>query len=155
MADAASPPRVVLDTNVCLDLFVFGDARLQPLHEALRAGRVQAVTRADCREEWLEVLGYPRLGLDASRRQQAAQDYDACMSRLAASSADPTGVVLPRCADRDDQKFLELAAETAASILLTRDRELLRLARRTAAWLAILTPQDWCQAATIGHARRA
>ena len=48
--------------------------------------------------------------------------------------ADPTPVsaaiaALPRCRDRDDQKFLVAAAQCAADLLITRDKELLRLAR--------------------------
>ena len=37
---------------------------------------------------------------------------------------------LPACRDPDDQKFLALAAACGARVLLTKDLELLRLARR-------------------------
>ncbi len=37
--------------------------------------------------------------------------------------------ILPRCRDTDDQKFLELAARCKAEMLVTRDKQLLRLAR--------------------------
>lgn len=139
-----SKPRceiVVLDTNVCLDLFVFRDPRAQPLHDALRSGRLQAVTRADCRAEWRAVLAYPRLALNETAQQQAAADYDAFLQECSAPLADEP---LPRCRDADDQKFLELAGAARATILFTRDAELLRLARRTAARFAILTPESWC-----------
>lgn len=141
-----SKPRidiVVLDTNVCLDLFVFRDPRAQPLRDALHAGHLQAVTRADCRAEWQAVLAYPRLALDAALQQQAAIDYDALLRECSASSVDEP---LPRCRDPDDQKFLELADAAQAAILFTRDTELLRLARRTAARFAIITPESWCAA---------
>ena len=36
---------------------------------------------------------------------------------------------LPRCRDADDQKFLELAATAGADVLVTKDRELLRMKR--------------------------
>ena len=36
---------------------------------------------------------------------------------------------LPRCRDRDDQKFLILAARCHADLLITRDKQVLRLAR--------------------------
>ncbi len=53
---AMIPKRIVIDTNVCLDLFVFRDARWAALLAALRDGTLQAVTRADCRDEWQIVL---------------------------------------------------------------------------------------------------
>ena len=59
----ADVPRVVLDTNVCLDLLLFGDPRAAALHAALRAGTVIAMTDEHCRAEWLRVLAYPQLGL--------------------------------------------------------------------------------------------
>ena len=37
---------------------------------------------------------------------------------------------LPRCADPDDQKFLELARDCRADLLLTKDGDLLALATR-------------------------
>ena len=39
---------------------------------------------------------------------------------------------LPQCRDRDDQKFLELAHRAQADWLVSKDRELLRMARRIA-----------------------
>ena len=141
----AAAPRIVLDTNVCLDLFVFRDPQVAPLQAALQAGRLHAVTREDCRAEWLGVLAYPQLALDAAQRQLAAQAFDACVVCLPPAEADGQAAFkLPRCADPDDQKFLELAARAQAAILLSRDLALLRLARRTAPWLAIMTPQAWC-----------
>ena len=37
---------------------------------------------------------------------------------------------LPRCADPDDQKFLELARDCAADMLITKDGDLLTLVTR-------------------------
>ena len=57
----------------------------------------------------------------------------------------PLPIVLPRCRDPDDQRFLELARDAGAAALVTRDRELLRLARRTMrmARFDVLTPESW------------
>ena len=51
---------------------------------------------------------------------------------------------LPHCRDADDQKFLELAARCRADVLVTRDRQLLRLARHRLRPppFAILTAED-------------
>jgi putative PIN family toxin of toxin-antitoxin system len=134
--------RVVLDTNVCLDAFVFDDPRAAPLVAALLAGDVEAVTRADCRDEWLGVLAYPALKLDEVRRVEAAARFDRLTTLLA--HVVPSAK-LPRCRDPDDQKFLELAASSEASVLFSRDAEVLRLANRTVrdGLFAILRPEDW------------
>jgi|APAra7269096870_1048528.scaffolds.fasta_scaffold02604_3 putative PIN family toxin of toxin-antitoxin system len=146
----ATLPRLVLDTNVCLDLFVFGDASCATLRDALRAGAVQAVTDAACRDEWLRVLGYPQLALDAARRAAAVAAFDESVRLLptAGRPVVPAMPKLPRCADPDDQRFLELAQASGAQWLLSRDRELLKLARRTRRehGFDILTPQAWAPA---------
>ena len=152
----ATLPRLVLDTNVCLDLFVFGDASCATLSDALRAGAVQAVTDAACRDEWLRVLGYPQLALDAARRAAAVAAFDASVRLLptAGRPVVPAMPKLPRCADPDDQRFLELAQASGAQWLLSRDRELLKLARRTRRehGFDILTPQAWTRVYSAGAA---
>lgn len=137
------PPRIVLDSNVCLDLFAFADPAVAPLLHALRDGRVRAVTDAACRDEWLRVIEYPKLGLDAALREACRRDYDG-LFELHADAAAPT-TALPRCADPDDQKFLELAHAAQARWLLSRDHALLVLGRRTAraGLFDILTPRAW------------
>lgn len=136
--------RVVLDTNVCLDAFVFDDPRAAALVAALTAGDVEAVTRADCRDEWLGVLAYPALKLDGTRRAEAAARFDRAVTLLADAGAR-SGVSLPRCRDPDDQKFLELAASSGAAVLFSRDAEVLRLAKRAVrdGLFAIMRPEDW------------
>ena len=55
---------------------------------------------------------------------------------------------LPACRDPDDQKFLELAQASGAQWLISKDRDLLKLARRTrkAGWFLILKPEQWSPA---------
>ena len=134
--------RVIIDTNVCLDLFVFHDPRWAPLLAALEAGAVEAVTRDDCRNEWLRVLDYPHLPLDEASKQQAATRFDALIVRIAPT---PHATPLPICTDRDDQKFLELARDAEAQCLITKDKALLKLARKTAraGLFAIVKPESW------------
>ncbi|KRF02212.1 toxin [Frateuria sp. Soil773] len=140
------PPRIVLDTNVCLDLFLFGDPQSAALHAAMREGAIEAVTRRDCREEWLRVLHYPQLPIDETLRPGLAQAFDALVRCLPDGEAEAEpGVALPRCADPDDQKFLELAQAAGARWLVSKDNELLRLAPRCAReglfWIGL--PQAW------------
>ncbi|MBC7514672.1 MAG: putative toxin-antitoxin system toxin component, PIN family [Herminiimonas sp.] len=138
------PNRLVLDTNVCLDLFVFRDPRRAALAAALQDGSIEAVTCADCRNEWLAVLHYACFALDETRRAQCIAQFDAVI-RCLEIEGNPQGAVLPRCSDKDDQKFLELARDSNASVLLTKDRALLKLAGkcRRAGFFAIADPQAW------------
>lgn len=139
--------RIVLDTNVCLDLFVFDDPRCARLRDALHDGDVIAVTDDACRDEWLRVLRYPELRLDEAMREVAEARFDValrhCSSLLLHESDLPA---IPRCRDPDDQKFLELAARVQARWLLTRDDHLLALAKRARreGLFAILAPSEWC-----------
>jgi putative PIN family toxin of toxin-antitoxin system len=138
--------RIVIDTNVCLDLFVFRDPRWIPLLDALRSGELEAVTRDDCRTEWLMVLQYPHLPLDEQSRPGAISAFDnliACL--LPHDMPGRNDVRLPVCTDRDDQKFLELARDSSAAILITKDKALLKLAKRTAkaGMFHIMTPEKW------------
>lgn len=141
----ADVPRVVLDTNVCLDLFVFDDPRLARLREALRAGTVVAVSDAACRSEWHRVLAYPALGLAPDQVAAAIDAFDALLQPAPETGA-PATPGLPRCRDPDDQKFLDLASRCRARWLLSRDDHLLSLARRAArvGGFEILPPQAWC-----------
>ncbi len=140
------PKRIVIDTNVCLDLFVFCDPRWAALLAALQNCSVQAVTRDDCRTEWLKVLDYRHLPLDVDTRPVAIAAFDALITRLDAEALRPRAEVrLPICSDPDDQKFLELARDSGAQILITKDKALLKLARKTvrAGLFSILTPDKW------------
>ena len=138
-------PRIVLDTNVCLDLFVFGDPAVAVLREALASGAVIGMTSDACRSEWERVLAYPVLRLDEAARAARRVEYDAAMREV--DGACPPHIALPRCADPDDQKFLELAAACGARWLLSRDDALLKLARRMKRDGAfdILAPREWVE----------
>ena len=140
-----SVPRVVLDTNVCLDLLLFGDPRCAVLRSALAGGAVHAISDAECRDEWLRVLGYPQLHLDDERRATLVQAFDELMHAMPDDATAREPVPLPRCADPDDQKFVQLAFASGARWLVSRDRDVLALGRRTAraGWFEIVTPQAW------------
>jgi putative PIN family toxin of toxin-antitoxin system len=152
------PKRVVIDTNVCLDLFVFRDPRWQPLLAALECGSLQAVTRSDCRMEWLIVLDYPHLPLDGQSRATAAADFDTLILCLNLPPLEQSegGFRLPLCRDQDDQKFLELALAAQADLLITKDKALLKLSGklRRAGLFSIVTPEAWL-ASTLAPAAEA
>jgi putative PIN family toxin of toxin-antitoxin system len=137
-----APARIVIDTNVCLDLFVFHDPRWAELLAALESGAVEAVTRADCRDEYNIVLHYAHLPLDEASRPLAAARFDALIKVVAPAES---GVRLPVCTDKDDQKFLEVARDAGAEVLITKDKALLKLARRLdkAGMFKVMVPEKW------------
>lgn len=138
------PPRIVIDTNVCLDLLLFRDVRWDPMMAALNEGRWTAVTRADCREEWLRVLRYPQFRVEEAQYTEMVAAFDGLS--VTCDPIDPRNdTPLPVCRDPDDQKFLELAQDVGASVLVSKDKALLKLARRTrrAGLFEIMSPQAW------------
>lgn len=132
----------MLDTNAWLDLLVFRDPRAAALDGALRSGVVIAVVDEGCRAEWRRVLDYPALALSTDHRDAIDAEFGQLARRIT-TAAPPHA--LPRCGDPDDQKFLELALASGARWLVTRDRALLALARRTAreGWFEIVEPDRW------------
>lgn len=134
-----TPRRVVFDTNAVLSLWAFTDSRFAPLRAEVDAGRWIAFTSEECLAEFRRVLDYPQFKFDA-RRQQAA--YEAYAKDAHLWLGAPGKELLPRCKDRDDQKFLELARDVRASCLVTSDKLLLRCNRRDrlAGLFQIITP---------------
>ena len=138
--------RLVLDTNIWLDWLVFGEPDVAPLQSAVEAGLAEIIINSACEDELIRVLAYPlqRWTLDAGGQA-------ACLNRcraIARKTDIPCTADLPRCADPDDQKFIELAAAARAGWLLTRDRELLALARQHARLgFHIVTPAEFASRA--------
>jgi len=130
-AVAASTALVVLDTNVVLDWVAFDDPRVRAIVAAIEGGTLRPVTSAACLEELRRALGYPEVKLDAGAQALAFARYCA-RATLVDMPPDDDAVNLPLCEDPDDQKFLELAWHAHAGCLVTRDKALLKLARRIA-----------------------
>jgi len=126
--------RAVLDSNVWIDILVFDDPATRPIRAALEARTLEALIDSRCLHELTRVLDYPqfvRFAID----KNAALETVARLSQMVTpdtSSADANTPPLPKCRDRDDQKFLELAHAAKADWLVSKDRALLKLARRTA-----------------------
>lgn len=121
-----SPLRLVLDTNVVIDAFMFRSELSQPINDALASGRAQCFANEETLAELERVLTYPALKLDEQRRQEVYARYSATTIMVAPAKAPP----LPQCQDKDDQKFLELAAVAGAHWLISRDKLVLKLGRK-------------------------
>lgn len=134
---------MVFDTNVLVSLYVFSDSRFLPLRHRVERGHWLALTNDACLGEFRRVLAYPMFTLDVTRQAVSLAAYAeraVIIRGPAAASALPP---LPRCKDRDDQKFLELARDGGAECLVTADKALLKLARRERMreLFRILTPE--------------
>lgn len=121
----ATPPIVVLDTNLVLSALVFAKGRLAALRTAWQSGRIVPLVSAATASELMRVLGYPKFKLSADDRNELLADYlPHCRSvRLPARLPK-----LPQCRDANDQMFIELAAVGKADFLVTGDKDLLVMA---------------------------
>ncbi len=133
--------QIVLDTNIWLDWLVFADPGVTPLKSACGDGAVRIAINAACLEELGRVLAYPEFKLDSATRNELFSQVRNCTYRVETRLLSP----VPRCADPDDQKFLELARDAHADWLITKDNALLSLAKKrfNAAEFGIGTPQTW------------
>ena len=139
---AVTAQRVVLDTNVLVSLYVFADSRFAALRARIESGDWQAVTNDACFGEFRRVLGYPMFALTEVQQAGALAAYAASVMHHR-DAVPAEAAALPRCKDRDDQKFLELARDSNADWLVTADKALLHLARRDRlrGLFRILTPE--------------
>lgn len=138
----ADVPSVVLDSNVVLDWLLFGDPCAHALAEAVRSGSVRWLATEAMREELEHVLTRSNFAGRPGSAQDVLAGWDRWTARLPAPTSPPSTPL--RCTDPDDQKFLDLALHCRPTVLLSRDKAVLRLARRARAWsVAILSPQDW------------
>lgn len=128
--------RIVLDTNVVLDLFHWANVDAVPIMEALEAGRIECLADERTLDELQRVLTYPQLKLTPEMIAERWARYRGLVSVVEAGEAP----ALPRCQDKDDQKFLELAARAGAQLLVSKDKALLKLRGRTRLDFQILKP---------------
>jgi len=119
---------LVVDTNVVLDLLLFGDPASQGLEQALGDGRLQWCATPAMREELSRVLAYPHLAGRLHRQAREAADVLGDFDRWV-RMVEPAPRVCFVCKDPDDQKFIDLAAAHRAT-LLSKDAQVLCMARR-------------------------
>lgn len=121
-------PVVVIDTNVVLDLLLFGDPASERLELALSDGRLHWCASLAMREELSRVLTYPHLAGRLQRQKRQAADVLGDFDRRV-RVVEPAPRACFVCKDPDDQKFIDLAAEHRAT-LLSKDAQVLCMARR-------------------------
>ena len=134
----AGGSRVVLDTNIVLDAFVFNDPAAAPLLDGLQAGALIWIATQPMRDELERVLAYPKIVKRLTYYQLDAASVLAQFDALA--RLEP---VAPKaqftCKDPDDQKFIDLAV-AHQTLLLSKDQAVLCMAKRLLA-VAVIAQQ--------------
>ena len=127
---ATAPVRVVLDTNVVLDLWLYKDPATAALLEALETKAVQWLATQVMRDELERVLAYAHIVKRLAFSQLTAQDilvqFDAHAQVIPIAAK-----ALFICKDGDDQKFIDLAAEHKTQ-LISKDKAVLTMRNRMA-----------------------
>lgn len=140
------PQIAVLDTNVVLDWLLFGNPQCAALQQALTSAALRWVATAEMRDELTHVLG--RGHLDRWQPDLALLGSQWANYCVEVPVPPPASFATRlRCTDTDDQKFIDLALACGARWLLSRDRAVLKLARKAQArGLTIQTPGAWAAA---------
>jgi len=139
--------RLVIDSNVLVSALIFRDSRHLPLRAAWQTGRITPLLSIATYRELKHVLGYPMFKLEDHQIDEAVALLGPYVEWVTIDSE--RAETLPKCSDRDDQKFLQVALCGNAEALLTYDRALLRMKRGLP--FAVVKPEVWT-ASTSGAA---
>lgn len=127
-----APQKLVIDTNIALDILVFNEPKVAQLKADLAAGLVQWLATPVMRDELERVLAYAQIA-----PRVAFYGLDAAAVLAAFDSKVQLCAIAPKvavdCKDADDQKFLDLAAHEKA-LLLSKDRQVLKCRKRLQKW---------------------
>ncbi len=134
LARSSDVPRLVLDTNVMLDLIYWHDPSVAALAQSLQAKRLLALRSRPTMLELFDVLCRTNFaGSTSAAAPYMKEAYRltepiplALELTLAAGQSSST----PRCRDADDQKFLELTVQAGAQALLSKDKLVLKAGKR-------------------------
>ena len=117
-------PRLVLDTNVILDLLVFKDPSAEPIRLALAAKQLDAVRTPKSMAELMDVIGRPAFKLSQEEQDIILQTWES-VTRLLENTAIESAPFT--CRDTDDQIFLDMAYSARPALLLSKDLRVLEL----------------------------
>ncbi len=136
-------PSIVLDTNVVLDCFVFENPECSRLLNAITSGSVTWMASHEMREELFRVVSLGHLNnWQPDPVRLSAQWRRWCVESPPPATGEPAGRL--RCTDPDDQKFIDFSVAIAARWLVSRDRAVLKLARRLREHgIAVVSPPQW------------
>lgn len=140
-----SLPRLILDTQVVMEWLVFRDPGIRALVDPIEGGRWLWIGSAAMRDELLHVLSRGVAARWKPDPSAIASVFER-LCQMPAPSAEGVTVPLLKCRDKDDQKFIDLALAQQIDALISRDADVLALAKRARKLgLAILRPEQWLQ----------
>jgi putative PIN family toxin of toxin-antitoxin system len=141
----SAAPTVVIDTQIVMEWLVFKDAKVAPLVQAVEAGLLRWIGSPAMLDELRHVLGR---GIAAKFAPDLPLIEQVFARHCQTIALPPPPAVRLVCRDKNDQMFIDLGLAERARWLISRDRDLLALAKRArAAGLAILTPEAWVKLA--------
>ena len=117
-------PRLVLDTNVILDLLVFRDPTTEPIRLLLDAKLVDAVRSETSMLELVDVIQRPLFKLSREAQEIVLQTWKSNSRMLENNAIEPAPFI---CRDTDDQVFLDMAYSIRPALLLSKDLWVLEL----------------------------
>ena len=117
-------PRLVLDTNVILDLLVFKDPSAEPIRLLLDAKLVDAVRTEESMLELIDVIQRPAFKLSREEQEAILQAWESSSRLLENAAIEPAPFI---CRDLDDQVFINMAYSLRPALLLSKDLRVLEL----------------------------
>ena len=117
-------PRLVLDTNVILDLLVFKDPAAEVVRMALDAKLVDAVRSEASMLELIDVIQRPTFRLNQEEQSIILQAWESSTRLLENAAIEPAPFT---CRDLDDQVFINMAYSLRPALLLSKDLRVLEL----------------------------
>ena len=117
-------PRLVLDTNVILDLLVFQDPAAEVIQMVLDAKLMEAVRTEASMLELMDVIQRPNFKLSKEQQQIILKQWESSSRLLENSAIEPAPFT---CRDPDDQVFINMAYSLRPALLLSKDLRVLEL----------------------------
>ena len=102
---------------------LFEHGQLSWLRDHWRSGAVTALISRLTADELIRVLAYPKFDLNKAEIEALLADYLPFTQGIMV----PKQLQSPKCSDKDDQMFIDLAIHAQADILVTGDRVLLAM----------------------------
>ena len=125
---AVQTTKIILDTNIVLDVFVFNDSAAEPVRQALTNKELNWLATLPMRDELARVLAYPKIAARLAYYKLARGDVLARFDQHT-HLVDVAPKAAVTCSDADDQMFIDLAAQHQC-LLLSKDRDVLAIKKR-------------------------
>ena len=123
---------MVLDSNVWIDILVFDDPATRPIRAALEARTLEALIDARCLNELTHVLDYPQFVRMAVDKTAALATVARLSQLIAPEPPADDARRCPNAATATTRSFSNSRMRRGATWLVSKDRAVLKLARRTA-----------------------